>query len=117
MEKENLLHKQNSFGLLTLLPFFIALEMFYSNFLIYWFILSKTLKVLYTKFLESVANIMAKFRLHTRINFLIKLNYLFSLYLYTLCIIQNGNISLMMVLINTIPYGTIMFLILEILKP
>ena len=56
-------------------------------------------KSLYNKFLESVANIIAEFRLHTNsilysINFFIQLNYLFSLYLYTLYIIQSGDIEL-----------------------
>ena len=78
---------------LILLPFFTVLKIFNLNFLICWFILSKTLKFLYTKFLESVANMTVKFRLHTRINSLIQLNYLCSLYFYTLCSIQSGDIE------------------------
>ena len=38
-------------------------------------------------------NITTKFRLHTRFKRLIKLKYLFSLYFYTLCVIQNGDIE------------------------
>ena len=74
--KRKFVSQENSFDSLTLLPFLIALEIFNVNFLICWFVLSKTSKFLYTKFLESVS----KFRLHTRIDFLIQLNYLFSLY-------------------------------------
>ena len=92
--KRKFYSEKNSFDSLIPSPFFIASKKFHSNFLMCWFILSKALKVLYIKFLESVANITAKFRFHTRINFLIQLNYLFSLYLYSLCIIQNVNIEL-----------------------
>ena len=77
-----------------ILPFFIVKKIFHLSFLIRWFIFSNTLEFLYTKFLESVANILAKFRLHTKINFLIQLNYLFSLNFYTLRIIQIGDIEL-----------------------
>lgn len=83
--------QRNSFDSITFLPFFIVLAIFNLIFLICWFILSKTLKFLYTKFLDSVANITAKFRLHARINVLIQLNNAFSLYFYPLCIIQSGD--------------------------
>ena len=92
--KRKFVSQGNSFDSLILLPFFIVLEIFNINFLICRFILSTTLKFLHTKFQESVANLTAKFRLHTRINFLIQLDDLFFLYFYTLCIISSGDIEL-----------------------
>ena len=80
--KRKFVSQGNSFDSLILLPFLIMLEVFNLNFLICWFILSKTLKFLYTKFLESAANITAKFRLHTRINFFIHLLTAFFISLY-----------------------------------
>ena len=49
------------------------------------FILCKILKFLYAKFLEGVANITAKFKLHTRINFLFSFSvqlFIFYKFLY-----------------------------------
>ena len=92
--KRKFVSQGNSFDSLILLPFFIVLEIFNVNFLICRFILSKTLKILHTKFQESVANFTAKFILHTRINFLIQLDDLFFLYFHTLCIVLSGDIEL-----------------------
>ena len=72
--KRKCISQGNSFDSIILLPFVIETENFNSNFFICWFIVNKALKFLYTIFLDSVANITAKFRLLTRINVFIQLN-------------------------------------------
>ena len=79
--KRKFVSQGNSFDSLISLPSFIVFEIFSLNFLT-------------SKFLESISNVTVKFRLHTTINFLIQLNYLFSLYFQTLRIIQSGDIEL-----------------------
>ena len=53
-DKRKFYSQGNTFNLLILLPFYTALKIFNLNFLI--FLISKTLKFLYPKFLKSVAN-------------------------------------------------------------
>ena len=52
-DKRKFYSQGNTFNLLILLPFYTALKIFNLNFLI--FLISKTLKFLYPKFLKSVA--------------------------------------------------------------